>query len=288
MGLRFTLFSFGRPSQALLDAVATAGDLLDCWEIAHNFAQLPAIASAAAATAQQAGIALYLSKLRSKDEMERGGEKYYHMINHGFALGDAEQLQELAKLDGVTGAVFRVAGEMPPWATAHAIADCCASMGLHASLHIRMSRGHPGSHQEDEAWVTERALQALSAAAAHRGISAYLDAFADIDRGYFPRQGVVDRLYNPRPAFHALRHLNAALAEGAPYTAKVDAPGITLVSANGVDHIVFSGAGDAGPSGNAGVRIDLRSGEIVHVDGTGDGDAVPAPSTAPYLWVASS
>ena len=32
-----------------------------------------------------------------------------------------------------------------------------------------------------------------------------------IDRGYFPRTGVLDRMFNPRPGFHLVRHLNAAL-----------------------------------------------------------------------------
>ena len=32
-----------------------------------------------------------------------------------------------------------------------------------------------------------------------------------IDRGYFPRTGVLDRMFNPRPGFHLVRHLNTAL-----------------------------------------------------------------------------
>lgn len=36
---------------------------------------------------------------------------------------------------------------------------------------------------------------------------------ADIDRGFFVRHGVVDRLYNPRPAFHVMRSLAGLLSE---------------------------------------------------------------------------
>ena len=54
---------------------------------------------------------------------------------------------------------------------------------------------------------------ALLAAQAHKDIHVFCDSFADVDRGYFVRQGVVDRLYNPRTAFHVLRHLPGALAQ---------------------------------------------------------------------------
>ncbi|MGI9334045.1 MAG: metallophosphoesterase family protein, partial [Gammaproteobacteria bacterium] len=214
LGLRFTLFSFGVPAAGLLEAVVGAGGLLDAWEIAGAFESLPEVAGAARPVAEAGGIALYLSKLRSKDEMERGGEKYYHMINHGFTPDDAGQIERLGAIPGVAGAVFRVAGEMQPWAVARAAFAQCRASGLRASLHVRLSRGNPGSSQADEHWVTSRAAQALFAAAAHDDMHAYLDTFADVDRGYFMRQGVVDRLYNPRPASHVLRNLGGALVRG--------------------------------------------------------------------------
>ena len=44
-------------------------------------------------------------------------------------------------------------------------------------------------------------------------MTAFLDSFADIDRGYFMRTGVVDRRYNPRAGWRALRSLHGALDE---------------------------------------------------------------------------
>jgi hypothetical protein len=48
------------------------------------------------------------------------------------------------------------------------------------------------------------------------GIEVFVDTFADIDRGYFLRHGLVDRRFNPRLGSHVVRHLYAALNEGMP------------------------------------------------------------------------
>ena len=285
LGFLFTLFSFGEPGQALRAAVSGAGHLLDVWEIAHTWEQLPGLAAAVSDTARSAGVTLFLSKLRSKDEMERGGEKYYHMINHGFTVDDSAQIAVLGSTAGVDGVVFRVAGEMSPWASAREIGHLIETHDLKASLHVRMSIGNPGAHQGDEIWVAARALEALAAAAGNTSIFAYLDAFSDIDRGYFVRQGVVDRLYNPRPAFHALKYVTAGLLDSVAsgeFEAAND--GLTLLDNAGRRHVLVLDEDDSqarGPAG-AGQSINLRSGERLQVDAT-SGSAMPP---APYLWIA--
>jgi 3',5'-cyclic AMP phosphodiesterase CpdA len=292
-GLRFTLFSFGVPGPQLLDAVANAANLLDAWEIAHNFEQLGEVLSVASTVAKAAGIALYLSKLRSKDEMESGGEKYFHMINHGFTVENADEIAQLGALSGVAGVVFRVAGETSPWSTAREAAALCRAHGLRASLHVRMSLGNPGSQQADAHWVANRAAQALFAAAAHDDVHAYLDAFADIDRGYFARQGVVDRLYNPRPGFHALRNLNAVLAGGPSDQAPVhygvagDAGAMALRDAHGREYWLIDDitAPATASQATTGCVVDLLSGERTPSTIDADGAFTPPLRSAPSLWI---
>jgi hypothetical protein len=43
-------------------------------------------------------------------------------------------------------------------------------------------------------------------------VSYSFDTFMDVDRGYFPRNGLIDRRYDPRPAGLALTALNAVFA----------------------------------------------------------------------------
>ncbi|MGI9333462.1 MAG: hypothetical protein ACR2RL_09935, partial [Gammaproteobacteria bacterium] len=200
----------------------------------------------------------------------------------------------LGAIPGVAGAVFRVAGEMQPWAVARAALAQCRASGLRVSLHVRLSRGNPGSSQADEHWVTSRAAQALFAAAAHDDLHAYLDTFADVDRGYFMRQGVVDRLYNPRPASHALRNLGGALVRGldsdapARYAAAGDESAMALVDSRGrrYDLMLDPHAQPAGEG--AGCVIDLRSGERVRGERTSGGGFNPPLPHGPCLWIANA
>jgi Icc-related predicted phosphoesterase len=268
LGFSFTLFSFDAPDAELSAAVRGAKGLIDAWEVAQNLADLPVVAAAALPAAQDAGAALYLSKLRSKDEMERGGETYYHMINHGFTPDEADQIAQAAAIPGIAGIVFRVAGETPPAQAAEDALAAVASHGLKVSLHIRMSVGSPGAKQADEGWVAARAAEALAAAQANPDAHVFCDTFADVDRGYFARQGVVDRLYNPRPAFHVLRHLTGALAAAGDGAWRL-----------GTGAAVVSGGAPEGP----GTVIDLATGERR----PGDAGEI-ASATAPTAWIARS
>jgi len=212
LGFLFTLFSFGPPDTKLTAVIKDARGLVDKWEVAHRSDALADLATACAPVAETIGADMYISKLRGKDSMEKDGEKYYHMINHGFTSSEGNEIATLKDLPGVTGVIFRVAGETSPLQAAKDAMAVCRPLGLKASLHIRMSLGSPGAVQADDNWIAHRAGEALAAAHADADVHAYSDTFADVDRGYFTRCGVVDRLYNPRSGFHILRHLNAALA----------------------------------------------------------------------------
>ena len=62
---------------------------------------------------------------------------------------------------------------------------------------------------EDAIGLARGVVEASIAATTHSGVSAFLDTFVDHDRGYYPRQGLVDRAGTPRPAFCALAHLQS-------------------------------------------------------------------------------
>ena len=266
LGFKFTLFSFDKPSAPLAAAIEGAKGLIDAWEIGQTLETLGDVAAAVTPAAEAAGAALYLTKLRSKDEMERGGEKYFHMINHGFTPDEADQIASIADIGGVAGVIFRVAGETEPWVAVQEALKVCAPLGLKASLHIRMSVGSPGAVQQDEAWVAARTAQALVAAHANPAAHVFCDTFADVDRGYFVRQGVVDRLYNPRAAFHVLRHLNGALAAAGGRDWALDIGGRSV---------------SGGDVGGAGQIVDLATGEQ-------RASARADLSGAPAIWVADA
>jgi len=287
LGLRFTLFSFGIPDDRLLDAVRDAGELIDIWEICHTTEELPATVDAVRATVKAAGISLYLSRIRTKEDQESAGDTYHHMIVHGFTPDDTEQIAMVAGLEGVDGVVFRVEGATSPWLAARSAVDACRVHGLKASLHIRMTKGAPGLQQTDDDWVATRLAEAVAAACARDDVHVYADTFADVDRGYYRRHGVVDRFYNPRPAFDVVRNLTAVLAQDQAYTLGDDDTRVSLVGGSGrrVDLIQEESPTVAGASAVSGTLIDLNSGEGTPASTGPDGNVSPAPSSSLSLWM---
>jgi hypothetical protein len=56
---------------------------------------------------------------------------------------------------------------------------------------------------DDEA-VADWVEHAVAAASRRRTVSVFLDGLVDHDRSYYPRHGLIDRRYSPRPALYRL------------------------------------------------------------------------------------
>ncbi len=290
LGLRFTLFSFGMPDERLLEAVRNAEGLIDTWEICDTTERLPATVDAVRATVKAAGISLYVSRIRTKEDQESAGDTYHHMIVHGFTPEDEEQIAMVGGLADVDGVVFRVEGVTPPWQAARSAVDACRGHGLKASLHIRMTKGAPGLQQTDDRWVATRVAEAAAVACAREDVHVYSDTFADVDRGYYMRHGVVDRFYNPRTAFDVLRNLTAVLAHDPSYTPGRDDARVSLIANGGrrIDLVHDMDPTVPGGSAASGTLIDLGSGEITPATIGSDGNLEPAPTTSLSLWVSDA
>lgn len=110
------------------------------------------------------------------------------------------------------GFVYRLAGDADPWETILEIGRHAEELG--ASVHLRVAGSNPAEAAVDDHALARRVAAALVAALTQPGLSGFVDTFADNDRGYFVRNGVVDRRFNPRPAYHVIRNLHGALNTG--------------------------------------------------------------------------
>src|SRR5690242_12583109 len=106
------------------------------------------------------------------------------------------------RLDAMIGAAEA------PWPTLHAIAETARAAGQRAIVHVRLAGNDPAKDMTDDADTARRVADTVLAAwALGDRLSVFLDTFADHDRGYYPRHGLVDRAYDPRPAANVLKHL---------------------------------------------------------------------------------
>ncbi len=286
LGLKFTLFSFGAPDERLLDLVRNAKGLIDTWEICDTTEELPHVVDTVRATVKTTGISLYLSRIRTREDQESAGGKYHHMIVHGFTPDDDKQIKQIAGLADVDGLVFRIEGATPPWQAARSALAACSRHGLKASLHIRMTKGPPGLKQTDDDWVANRMAEAVAAAAAFKEVRVYADTFADVDRGYYRRHGVVDRFYNPRPGFEVVRQLSAAFAQVRSLSPGNEGAEVSLIGDEGqrFELVRWKSPMGWGTDAASGWFIDLYTGDCIPAKRNADDDVQLLTTSPLSLW----
>ena len=84
-------------------------------------------------------------------------------------------------------------------------------LGVPLMLQARMPRGEEGLVRAPYPEISNRIAELLVSAAACANLEVYLDTLVDHDRGYYPRHGLLNRRYNPRPGFHVFQNLRHAL-----------------------------------------------------------------------------
>ena len=104
-----------------------------------------------------------------------------------------------------------------PWAAIVTLADTGTAIDLVYPLDL--------VEKDERAWQLSRALVAASQ---REGVRLFVDPYTDLDRTNDLRQGLLDRLGNPRPIFHTLRCLNTLLFADAQWK-------VTRVSATAID-----------------------------------------------------
>ena len=102
--------------------------------------------------------------------------------------------------------------------TVPAAVNMTQRLGLSAQFQVALANENPALAENDDAANANRVAETLAVALAMPQTTVILDTFVDMDRGYFPRTGLVDRRYNPGMAGDVYRNLNAQLG---PYSKKL-------------------------------------------------------------------
>jgi hypothetical protein len=151
----------------------------------------------------------------SSNDAQRDGSAFKHFINHGFNVDESDTIETFLNLPGAPevadGFVFRVGRKSSPWEKIQSAQKLAASWGVKAEVYVRLASENPAQSENDDLANANRVAETISVALGLRDVDVFLDTFADLDRGYFPRTGLVDRRYNPRAASFVFRYLHSAL-----------------------------------------------------------------------------
>jgi len=281
-GHDFTLFTFGDPLPHHRKLIAENQDIFTAWEIGINAEVLERVITGIGDVARSVDLPVYLSRLRSIDETRSEAGKYYHAINQGFFAADKDEMVALMACpelkDTLDGFVFRMTLDMSPWETASQANAITTELGVRASVHLRMTGANPATETADEQSLVNRMAEAMMAAAAFDRVTIYADTLADNDRGYFPRLGVLDRMFNPRAGCHLVRHMNASLNHAVGKLSpgeRVKCPGGLSITLNSDAGAVLLAVPDTNSETvtvmGSGSIVDLATGELRDASPDADG-----------------
>ncbi len=216
-GFEFTVYSYGIPREPEYRLIREHRAQLAGWELIMRPDQVHAVARRLAG----GDLPCYLNEVRDVSQGQLDGANVKHEANYGFQLTERQRLEELARRsevrDTFRGLVFRIwrkgQPRVAPWPAIREISAMGRAWDMHHQAHVLFSGNLTADRLEDDLSTANRVAEATLASWVAGNVDVTFDTFEDVDRGYFVRHGLVDRLYNPRLAARVLRHLQAALAQ---------------------------------------------------------------------------
>jgi len=200
-GIRFTVFSAGAPTAADFDVIRASRDLAG-WQINVFPMEFEAVLQAVASN--EVGIPLTVAPIVP---VGHDGGSVHHFVSVGFEPENPDLALEFGQRDPgriFEKFVFRIPHGSDLESGASLACDVAARAGRSPVILIELPRAG-----ESELFVSDDVVAECVRGAARLGMTRtdseiVLDGFMDHDRGYYPRHGLIDRRFNPRPAFYEL------------------------------------------------------------------------------------
>ncbi|MFC1555020.1 metallophosphoesterase family protein [candidate division KSB1 bacterium] len=215
----FTVFSIGVPSRSVKDVIFKNKDIISAWEVTIPRKQIKEAIEQLREVKKGTDIFIYLSTLDTIDDQKLEEDYVFsHFPTHGFKIRENNLLKtcigQYRADQAIHGFVFSVNAEMNIWESIQRTDELMKELNMNGVVHFNMPRKTEAIAFTDDIKISVVVCEALISSMAVDNIEVSLDTLVDHDRGYFPRHGLVDRRYNPRPAYHAFRHLFRAVSGG--------------------------------------------------------------------------
>lgn len=212
MGHEFTVFCFETPSKAAIESLANHPDLVDVLEVVIPWQEAPTTVANIMALETTIPMPITLAKLETSAEKKTEGSRFSHFVSYGFRASELALIEGFLDARGaIDGFVFRLRFDESPWEVFPRIAEFARGHGVRAAVNVRLASENPAEYNQDDRAIANQVAEALLAAFAIGDCDVFIDTYVDVDRGYFPRHGLFDRRYNPRPASFVYRYLQGWL-----------------------------------------------------------------------------
>lgn len=206
LGFEFTVYSLGAPDEATLATIENHGNLLKNWELIFPEHAASDIGVAIDRARSVFAGRLFIAPVVPMKEESGNSRTFQHFASHGFSPKQAEEAEKWLSMIGNqaddVGLTFRVS----PWDEPASTLQEIARQSKRATLiNLQLPRIDEGVCFEDDEKSQRFVVDAYEASKTMRNTTIFIDTWLDSDRGYYPRHGLLDRRFNPRPAFYALK-----------------------------------------------------------------------------------
>lgn len=203
-GIRFTFFSLILPSSKTLKLLNQHSEFVDALELIVPDTNFSKMVSKVEALNDLANLDIHVGKAHSSANEKMKGTKFAHNVSFGFLPKECDELLASNNADSlwktIKGIVFQANLTDDISELTKTLLAQLASTGLKPVINVRLAPASPADNNFDDDLIAERVLEVERLAIKYSSVSFQLDTFSDIDRGYSPRHGLVDKLYNLRPA----------------------------------------------------------------------------------------
>lgn len=203
-GIKFSFFSLGIPKGSECEFfLGKFKDLTASLEVVSSRRDISDIAGKFAQFVRPWDFPVTISKSTTSADEPRQGSTFAHNVSTGFLWQDRDEaIAAASKIEvpgGRLGLSFQINMDEDP---SERICDLAArlkrcDMRLVAAL--RFADRNPAKANFDDEKIARQLSAALTAAESFDNVEVQCDTFEDIDRGYCPRNGLLDRRSNLRP-----------------------------------------------------------------------------------------
>jgi 3',5'-cyclic AMP phosphodiesterase CpdA len=217
-GFQFTVFSFFPPQGSLLETLCQYHHLVATLEVIVQWDDVRDVIPQLRALKERIPARICLSKVIYTQSFSTDVDQY---IRPGFRADEGDAIKAFlaqgVASEVVDGYAFRIGYKDDPWDESLAIAKLAGEIGCHASVTIQLASDSEAGVVDDDVALAGRVCAATAAASVAEELDVFMDTFVDMDRGYYIRNGLVDRRYNPRLAGRVLAHLSSLLPSCSPH-----------------------------------------------------------------------
>lgn len=203
-GIRFNFFLPGVANAVQWTACCENAHLIDAVEFVSGENDMSDLVDDLKAFDGAGGPPVYVGKFHSSAHEPKRGSRFAHSVSPGFKCDDRNGLLATIRQNAleakIEGVVFQVALEDDLEVTLSEMQTWAEETKLRIAAIIKLATNNPADANFDDDLIATRIEKALKVGSACPEVSLQLDTYADIDRSYHPRNGLIDRLSNFRPA----------------------------------------------------------------------------------------